>query len=388
MSEESSLGTMLFVSPGPGLVTPASGEGTRLKHLSRELAEKWDVLALVPESVGDERPEWVRRQYTYQQWSLPFLTDLNPSFLRALSRVLRRERVDVVHHSHGVCATRTLSALFRTGTLASHASQNVEAEHARDFVDPELPAHKRLLGPRLIPAIERATVRCADCVTTVSEADREALVDRYGLDETQVRAIPTGTNVIEASAFETRETVRERYGLDAEVIGVFHGSYAHPPNAEAVEVLAETVAPAVRERGVDVEFMLVGKGMPEVDDPDVTTAGFVEDLFSTLNAADFAVVPIRHGGGTKTKVYDYLSLGLPLVSTAKGIEGIDVEDGVHGFVTEGADEAFVDGVVRLAGDSELRGAFAGNVRRLARERTWERSSERLSAFYAQCVEPQ
>lgn len=385
MSGKSSLGTVLFVSPGPELVTPASGEGTRLKHLSQELAEEWDVLALVPESTGDARPEWVRRQYTYQQWSLPFLTDLNPSFLRVLSRVLRRERVDVVHLSHGVCAARALSALFRTGALVSHASQNVEAEHARDFVDPELPVHKRLLGPRLIPVIERATVRYADCVTTVSEADGEALVDRYGLDETRVRAIPTGTNVIEASALEPRETVRERYGLDAEAIGVFHGSYAHPPNAEAVEVLAETVAPAVRERGVDVEFLLIGKGMPEIDDPDVTTAGFVEDLFSTLNVADFAVVPILHGGGTKTKVYDYLSLGMPLISTAKGVEGIDVEDGVHGLVTEGVDEAFVDGVVRLARNSELREAFSGNICELARERTWERSGERLSAFYVDCL---
>jgi len=50
---------------------------------------------------------------------------------------------------------------------------------------------------------------------------------------------------------------------------------------------------------------------------DVNSAGFVDDLFSTLNAADFAVAPILYGGGTKTKVYDYLSLGLPLVSMKK-----------------------------------------------------------------------
>lgn len=381
MRGESSRGTVLFVSPGPELVTPASGEGTRLKHLSQELAGEWDVLTLVPATVADARPDWVRRQYTYEQWSLPFLTDLNPSFVRALACVIRREDVDVVHLSHGVCTGRALAAALRRGTVVNYASQNVEAEHARDFVDPELPVYKRLLGPRLIPAIERATVRCADCVTTVSEADREALIERYGVAESRIRAIPTGTTLVDEADLEPREEVRQRYGLDAEAVGVFHGSYAHPPNAEAVELLAETVGPAVRERGVDAEFLLVGKGMPEVDDPDVTTAGFVEDLLSTLSAADFAVVPIHHGGGTKTKVYDYLSLGLPLVSTAKGVEGIDLEDGVHGVVTEAVDEAFVDGVARLARDAELRETFGENVRDFARERTWERSGEWLDVFY-------
>jgi glycosyltransferase involved in cell wall biosynthesis len=386
MSVESSHGTVLFVSPSPGLVTPASGEGTRLKHLSQELAEKWDVLALVPESAADTRPEWVRRQYTYKQWSLPFLTDLNPSFVRVLTRVLRRERVDVVHLSHGVCVARVLSALVRTGTVVNHASQNVEAEHAQDFVDPELPVYKRLLGPRLIPVIERATVRCADCVTTVSDADRITLRERYGVDEARIRTIPTGTTVVDPSSLKSRDAVRDCYGLADGAVGVFHGSYAHPPNAEAVEWLVETVAPAVRERGVDVEFLLVGRGMPEVDDPDLRTAGFVDDLFSTLGAADFAVVPILHGGGTKTKIYDYLSIELPVVSTATGVDGIDVEDGVHGVVTKGVNEAFVDGVVRLAEDDELRGAFARNVRELATERTWTRSGKWLSSFYARLLE--
>lgn len=386
MSGESSSGTVLFVSPGPELGTPASGEGTRLKHLSRELAERgWEVLALVPESAGDARTEWIRRQYTYTQWSLPFLTDLNPSFVRALSGVIRRECVDVIHLSQGVCAARVLSVLLDAGTIVSYASQNVEAEHARDFVDPELPIYKRLLGPRLIPFIEWTTVRCADCVTTVSEPDRETIVDRYGVDGARIRTIPTGTTVVEASALESPEVVRERYGLDAEVVGVFHGSYEHPPNAEAVELLVETVLPAVRDRGIDVEFLLVGRGMPEVDDPDVTTAGFVEDLYSTVGAADFAVVPIVHGGGTKTKVYDYLSLGLPLATTGKGVEGIDVEDGVHGVVSEAVDQAFVDGVVRLARDEELRETTGKNVHELASERTWELSGERLSTFYGTII---
>jgi glycosyltransferase involved in cell wall biosynthesis len=381
MSESSERGTILFVSPGPELVTPASGEGTRLKHLSQELADEWDILALVPESAAAESPPWVRQQYTYAQWSLPFLTDLNPSFVRALGRILQQEDVDVVHLSRGVCAAQVLSNVLRSETIINHASQNVEAEHATDFVDPDLPIHKRLLGPRLIPAIERMAVRCAGSVTTVSEADRESLIERYEVDPDRIRAIPTGTTIVDDAQLENPEVMRERHGIDSDIVAVFHGSYAHPPNEEAVELLAERVAPAVRERGVDVEFLLVGKGMPEVQDPNITSAGFVEDLFSTLNAADFAVVPILHGGGTKTKVYDYLSLGLPLVSTKKGVEGIDVEDGVHGIMTTGVNEKFVDAVNQMALDEEVRQEAGTKVRKFGRERTWERSGGQLTGFF-------
>lgn len=57
--------------------------------------------------------------------------------------------------------------------------QNVEADHAQDFVAPDLPVYKRVLGPRLIPGIERVTVWCADGVITVSESDRDRLIARY-----------------------------------------------------------------------------------------------------------------------------------------------------------------------------------------------------------------
>jgi glycosyltransferase involved in cell wall biosynthesis len=383
MSESSERGTVLFVSPGPELMTPASGEGTRLKHLSRQLADEWDILALVPEAAATETPPWVRQQYTYVQWSLPFLTDLNPSFIRALVKILRREDVDVVHLSHGVCTARVLSLVLRSNTLVNYASQNVETEHATDFVNPDLPVYKRFLGPRLIPAIERATVWCADAVTTVSEKDRETFIERYDVDSDRIRAIPTGTEMIDENELEDRAAVREQYGLDDGTVAVFHGFYDHAPNRKAAELIDEAIAPALRRRGVDVEFLLVGKGAPAVSSSNVHAAGFVEDLYSVLGAADFAVVPIRYGGGTKTKMYDYISLGLPMVATEKALEGIDLEDRRHALITDGDVGAFVDAVERLAANRDLAAEMAENLEQLAADWSWERSTSRLSVFYGE-----
>lgn len=101
MAKSEAKGCVLFVSPAPSLSTPASGDGTRLKHLSRGLVERgWDVLGLMPEGAADA-PDWFWRVCTYDQWSLPFLMDLNPGYVSALARVLCAEDVDVVHTSKG-----------------------------------------------------------------------------------------------------------------------------------------------------------------------------------------------------------------------------------------------------------------------------------------------
>jgi glycosyltransferase involved in cell wall biosynthesis len=373
--------TVLFVSPGPDLSNPASGEGARLRNLSRELANQgWDVLALVPEETGQSCPEWFVRQYTYEQWSLPYLTDLNPSFFRTVRHILSSETVDVVHLSTGVCTTKVLT-LFDSETTVIHAAQNVEAEHAQDFVDPELPVYKRLLGPRLIPVIEWVTVHCADGVTTVSEKDRERFIERYGLDEEQISAVPTGTTPINPSNLESPDEIRDRLGLGDDPLAVFHGYYNHPPNREAAELIDQKIAPAVREQGGNVEFLLVGKNPPEVSSPNVHTSGFVDDLFSVLNAADTAVVPILHGGGTKTKLYDYVSLNLPIVATEKAVEGVDLEPHRHCLVTNDVDEKFVTSLLILLSGESLYKRLRQSLKQLAAEWRWDQSVSQLIEAY-------
>lgn len=373
--------TVLFVSPGPDLSNPASGEGTRLRNLSRELATRdWTVFTLVPQETGSDRPEWVTRQYTYEQWSVPHLTDLNPSFVRSIRRVLSRESIDVVHLSRGVCAAKAVSTVGSEATVV-YAAQNVEADHARDFVDPDLPAYKRLLGPRLIPFVERASVRCADGVTTVSERDRERFIKRYGLTTDAIHAVPTGTTPIDRTELDPPSVVRDQLGIDDGPLVVFHGSYEHPPNREAAELINDQIAPALADHGVEASFLIVGKGPPKMSSANVHAPGFVDDLYSALHAADIAVVPIRHGGGTKTKLYDYISLSLPIVATKTAVEGVDIEPDRHGLITDAVDEEFVSNTATLLRDSSARTRLAANLSQLAREWNWSESAANLDTAY-------
>lgn len=379
---------VLVVSPSHDVFEPSTGTGARLANLAAGLADDHAVSVLQPAAFDREPPDWVDHDFRFERVGPGYLTDLNPHFVAAVRRALRVESFDVVHVAlpKGVVASALAVRAGGHDAAVVYAAQNVEAEHVREVDDPTLPTYKRVVGPRLVPAVERLSLRAADYVTTVSERDRETFVRRLGVDPARIRAVPTGATAVDRDALEPRASVRRRLGLDDRPTFVFHGSYSHPPNREAVELLARRIAPALRERGVDAGFLLVGPGMPEVDDPDFTTAGFVADLDSTLAAADAAAVPIRHGGGTKTKVFDYLGVGLPIVVTGAGATGIDLVDGEHALVTPDADGRFVDALARVATDPALRDRLGDGARSLATGRyAWDRSVETLAAFYREML---
>ncbi len=41
------------------------------------------------------------------------------------------------------------------------------------------------------------------------------------------------------------------------------------------------------------------------------------------------LAPLEQGSGTRLKILEGLAMAKPMVSTAKGCEGLDVQDGVH-----------------------------------------------------------
>jgi glycosyltransferase involved in cell wall biosynthesis len=378
MQRDSNL-RILFISPGPSISNPASGEGIRLHQLSRRLSDSFDIYLLVPERARGNPPTWVTEQYSYTQWSLPFLTDLNPSFIYAITNVMRNNQIDVIHSSKGICATR-VAAESLTDTTVVYAAQNVEADHAQEFVSPSLPVHKRLLGPRLIPVIEQLSVVCADAITTVSDADRDRFTGIYDIENEDIRTIPTGTVSVDRDTLDPHDVVRQRYGLEKSSVAVFHGNFNHQPNREAAQLITEQIAPAVQSGPLDIEFLLIGKNPPSNSASNVHFTGFVKDLYSVLNIADIAVVPIMQGGGTKTKIFDYISLGIPIIGSKKALRGIDIDDSQAVILSNDVDE-FTAEVTQLIKDTERRSRLSQNMSRLADKWSWEHSATTLEEFY-------
>jgi glycosyltransferase involved in cell wall biosynthesis len=63
-------------------------------------------------------------------------------------------------------------------------------------------------------------------------------------------------------------------------------------------------------------------------------------------------VPLTAGGGTRLKVLEAFAAGVPVVSTAKGVEGLGLDAGRH-FLRAEDPAAFADGIRRLDADPSL-----------------------------------
>jgi glycosyltransferase involved in cell wall biosynthesis len=90
--------------------------------------------------------------------------------------------------------------------------------------------------------------------------------------------------------------------------------------------------------------------------------------------ADAFVIPLRVGGGTRIKAFEAMAMGLPVVSTSIGIEGLDVDDGTHFLRADGA-EALATATLKLVADGGLRLKLS----RAARELVEARFGHRVAA---------
>jgi glycosyltransferase involved in cell wall biosynthesis len=170
------------------------------------------------------------------------------------------------------------------------------------------------------------------------------------------------------------------------------GTFDYQPNRDAAAFLAAR-APAVLAGGIE-RIVIAGRAAATLPEHVRGTTGVeihsdVPDMESLFTAQDLLVVPLLNGGGVRVKVLEAWALGVPVVSTAVGIEGLGATSGVAGL---GADvpvdlvalvAAAADPAVRtaLAGagwqrwhDHFTPKAFAAGVDRLARQATAERQA--------------
>lgn len=157
------------------------------------------------------------------------------------------------------------------------------------------------------------------------------------------------------------------------------GSFEWPPNADSLEWFLRTVLPRLLEERPGTTVKVVGPGSERWRGratPDgVSFVGRVDDIAPYFRTARVLVVPLRIGSGIRVKIVQAFGARLPVVSTAKGCEGLDVEGGRHLMI---ADEPwpFAKAVAGLLDDAERRAALAREARTLA-EGTHDAYGERL-----------
>jgi glycosyltransferase involved in cell wall biosynthesis len=89
------------------------------------------------------------------------------------------------------------------------------------------------------------------------------------------------------------------------------------------------------------------------EDGAVRVHGYVDDISDLKRESDVLIAPLLSGSGVRVKVVEGLAAGLPVVATAKGIEGLTAVPGRDLLLAEDA-AAFAAALVRLASDPDLQ----------------------------------
>jgi glycosyltransferase involved in cell wall biosynthesis len=292
-----------------------------------------------------------------RHWS-PVLVDL----LAALDP----RRFDVVWAARGYFAEQALAAGYENVIVDL---PDIESEvHAR-FIDHDvtwLARPPRLLELARIRAWERDLASRVSGVVVCKQSD----VDAFGSEAKNIHLVRNGVSPVTAP-----RRCRER---SDEIL--FVGTLNYPPNVDAVRVFHDEVLPRIRVSRPSMRFVIAGKN-PHRDVWALHDGGGsivladVADLAPIYERAAVVIVPMRLGSGTRIKAMEAMAHGKALVSTAVGVEGIDVRPGVD-YLRAELPEQFAEACLRLLRNRALRDRLGESGRARIRDRyQWEGAIE-------------
>lgn len=155
---------------------------------------------------------------------------------------------------------------------------------------------------------------------------------------------------------------------------LYVGSMYYYPNVDAVKYFFEHCWAAIQAAVPEVQVQIVGHQPPSEiqalgELPGVMVTGSVPDVRPYYQSATALIVPLRLGGGTRLKIVEAMAMGVPVISTSVGAEGLSVVPDENIVIADSA-VAFVRQTVRVLQDAVLRERLKVGGRTLAQRYDW------------------
>lgn len=277
-----------------------------------------------------------------------------PSFLRMVEDALQADTPDIVHfdslHTAAYAAAVRRLAPKALRVLRCHNAEHVILERLSECEANPLKRQLIALQARRLKAFEAAALDDFDLVLAITDADAKRFSSMNPRASARMIVMPAGADL--PPALPVAPPVVNG------VIRLVHiGAMDWLPNQSGLRWFLAEVLPRLDHLGVSYHVDVVGKNMPPefgaFASDKVTVHGFVQDLAPITNAAHLAVVPLQVGGGMRVKILDYWALGIPVLATRVGAEGLD---GDSPAVVDLADDPqdFAKAIARLASEPQRR----------------------------------
>lgn len=187
-------------------------------------------------------------------------------------------------------------------------------------------------------------LNCYDAVITLTEVDKKELSENGVTTPVYVSPASINSELSEYDEWNGKIT--------------FLGGYGHTPNQEGLEWFIDKVVPLVEwKKYPNADIQIIGGGWPETiekrtDKIGIKRLGFVENLASAAKGS-IMIVPILSGSGMRMKILEAAAMGLPILTTSVGVEGLDFENGKSSLISDTA-EGFAAALMEIMDSNELR----------------------------------
>ncbi len=298
-----------------------------------------------------------------------------PVMHRALHRALAQGRYDIMQVEWPYLAPYALGANLPPTALITHDIFSVGLARRAALSEDARTRSRLHEQARRWEAYERLVYPRFGLVAAMSPQD--AAIIRQRAPAARIIVSPNGVDAQTLTPGPLHPQVKNL---------IFVGSPTHAPNLDAACWLLSTIWPRLHRVHPDFALTMVNLDHPRVRAcaaglPGVTITGRLPELTAIYRQADIALAPLRAASGTRLKILEAFALGVPVVSTAIGYEGLAVTPGVHLLRADSPDE-FLAAVGRLADSLELRQTLARNARELVeRQYDWSGVVDRLDDAY-------
>jgi GT2 family glycosyltransferase/glycosyltransferase involved in cell wall biosynthesis len=391
---------VLFVSPYP-IFPPVHGGGLFMYYTLRELSRWCDVHAIVMLDYASQREANQSELLNYCRTVEfhvrtadrdPHIASIVPHAVYEFQRpeiewLIQRQtllhRIDVIQleytslGQYGRPFERLVCALFEHDVYFQSIARSLPFMHSP--IERLKACFEYLRAIRfelqLLPACDHIQV-CTEENKSYLESFLPRLAPR----------ISSGMRAgIETKAYAFPGGPRERHTM------LFLGSFRHTPNQVALEWFARFVLPLIVEKVPDARLLVAGSDPPPrhaFSDPAkaIEWLGFVEDIQPLFSSSAVFVCPIRSGSGIRVKLLEAFAMGIPVVSTFLGAEGLARVDGEFCALAD-QPEAFAAKVVDLLEHTELANEMAARARQEV-EANWDMEviTRRLVDRYRQIMQ--
>ncbi|GAB2671469.1 glycosyltransferase family 4 protein [Paenibacillus thermoaerophilus] len=321
----------------------------------------------------ERRPRSGRRlmiRTLYRRMNHSYMSHSDLDFAPHIRELCRSTSYDCVLIAHTLLGAhlRLIRKLLPEALIVTDA-HNFETQLTRQLADGQRGLVRKLffrLNHRFTAREERRIAKTTDQLWVASEDDAELFVAEARAPRHKVSLIP---NFLDHDEYEADADAGEPPVTlpTGERRIILPGNMNYFPNVNGALHFHERIYPELKRRVPGIKWYIVGKDChPSVrrlaeNDETIVVTGYVKHIQPYIRQSDVVIVPLLEGGGTRLKILEAWALGVPVVSTSKGAEGLEYEAGRHLLVAD-EPEPFAEAVATLLSNRRLAGAVAFQAR--------------------------